>query len=245
MNELSIGDMVLSKDGAYSKVYSFGHMERDSKADFLEVKMAGKNAPLEVTADHMLYVDAVGLLPAGKIKVGDYLVTSKQQAYPAEVISVKMVQRHGIYSPFTVSGEIIVNGIAASNYVALPPTFQFQFSFEDQHWLQHTSFTPYRAFCNLLGCDGETYNETTGLSHAVMFWMPLLQWIEKYGPILLPGVAFLVMVVQASIQNSMYLVAVVLGWLVWAQSNNRAFHVEKALNVLTKHTGKVPVNAKM
>lgn len=189
MDELKIGDLVLAMDGSYTTVYSFGHLERDGMAEFLQIKMEGTNfSPLEVTTDHMVFVDKVGLLPAGHVKPGDRLVTSMKDAssQAATVLSVSKVQRRGMYAPFTTSGDIVVNGIAASNYIALPPVFQGHLSFGEQHWLQHSAYTPYRVLCGLKGCTEETRNEATGLSYAVMIWLPLLHWFENcHGPQLL------------------------------------------------------------
>lgn len=220
MGQLKTGDMVLAKDGTYTKVYSFGHMDRKSKAEFLQIKVSGKTSPLEVTADHMLYVAKVGLVPAKQIKTGDLLVASpQQQASKARVVSVRKVQRHGLYAPFTMSGDIVVNGIAASIFVTLPPAFQSNFSLENQHWLQHTSFAPYRIFCSVFDCKDETYDKETGLSQAVMFMLPLLHSIEKYGQALLPGIALFVSVIKMTTETFIYVVAALLGYLVWKKFN--------------------------
>jgi len=224
MDQLKIGDMVLAKDGTYTDVYSFGHLDRKSKSEFLQIQVSGENGPLEVTADHMLYVANVGLVPAAQIKTGDLLVVAspQQQASSAMVVSVRKIQRHGLYAPFTVSGDIVVHGIAASNFIALPLAFHSHLSFENQHWLQHTSFLPYRVFCGVFDCKDETYNEATGLSQAVMFWLPLLHSIEKYGQALLQGIAVSATVIKSGTENFIYAVAAMLGYLVWRKSNDGA-----------------------
>ena len=54
-------------------------------------------------------------------------------------------------------------------------------SFEQQHWMQHAAYAPYRLFCQFVSsssCQDETYDESSGLSKAVMVWLPLLHWVE-------------------------------------------------------------------
>jgi hypothetical protein len=72
----------------------------------------------------------------------------------------------------------VANGLAASCYIALPPALQDMMSFEQQHFVQHLAYTPYRLYCGALNCRDETYDEATGLSKAVMMWLPLLYVVE-------------------------------------------------------------------
>ena len=172
----------MAMDGSYTTVDSFGHLNRNDMTEFLQIKMEdSKFPPLEVTADHLVFVDNAGLVSADRVRPGDRLVISMKDnsSTTATVLSVSKVQRRGMYAPFTNSGNIVVNRIAASNYIALPPVFQEHLSFAEQHWLQHTAYTPYRVFCRLKGCSEEKRNEATGLSHAVLMWLPLVQWFEQ------------------------------------------------------------------
>ena len=194
MDELKIGDAVLTSDGTFSKVYSFGHKAPADKTQYLQIwtKSMDKNQPLEVTADHILYVFSdktkkTTLLRAGNVQIGDSLVT--EQGLPVQVTSVRTVEQSGVYAPYTVTGDIVVNGVAASIYVALPLVFQeANFSFQQQHWVQHMALAPHRIYCSASGgCHDETYDETTGLSKAVMMWLPLLDWFQAgHGDIILP-----------------------------------------------------------
>jgi len=189
MDSLMIGDAVLSAGGTYSKVYSFGHYSTKDVTEFLQIHVAtvgnDDEPPLEITADHMLYVynekaKTTSLHPAGDVQVGYYLITA--QGILTQVSSVSKVMRHGAFAPFTLTGDIVVGGVAASNYIALPPVFQdHQLSFELQHRMQHAAYTPYRLFCQFISsssCQDETYDESSGLSKAVKVWLPLLHWVE-------------------------------------------------------------------
>ena len=57
MDALKIGDSVLTADGTYSKVYSFGHFAPQDETEFLQIHLNSMNLQaVEITADHMLYV---------------------------------------------------------------------------------------------------------------------------------------------------------------------------------------------
>ena len=189
MDQLHVGDEVLSADGvAYTKVYSFGHRDRHRTAEFLQIHTNSSTSPMEVTADHLLFVRNVGPVPAKDIQVDDELAVSWQS--PAvRVLSIGKVQRLGMYAPFTVSGDVQVNGVPASNYIALPAVFQEQITYQQQIWLQHTAYAPYRYYCRWVGCHGDdNHDEETGHSRAVKFWLPLLHWLETQHQLVRAGI---------------------------------------------------------
>jgi len=189
MDALQIGDNVKTADGTFSKVYSFGHYDPLGATVFFQIWTAGMRKPLEITADHMLYVFSnesdkkAKILPAVALKVGDFLAAPKGSSIAAvKITSIATVQRQGLYAPFTASGDIVVNGVVTSNYISFPSAFQGFLSFEQQHWLQHMAFAPYHLYCGDAGCKDETYDETTGLSKAVMIWLPLFHFLEHVLP---------------------------------------------------------------
>jgi len=230
MDELRIGHDVLTADGTFSKVYSFGHFDAEAMTDYLQIQAEGMNQPLEITPSHLLYLYKekstfwkATLLPAGDIKVGDSLVSVKGQPSVQVVTSVRTVRRRGTYDPFTVTGDIVVNGVAASNYVALP-VFHGRVSYDRQHWLEHAFVMPYRMYCGsrLLvgnnGCENETYDETTAYSKYVMFWMLVVHWLENQGPVIesmfvyllaVPGHWIVLGVEHALLGSTAHLVAVI------------------------------------
>jgi len=220
MDELQVGDSVLAHGGAFSKVYAFGHLDSSNVAEFLHIHTS-MNEPLEITADHLLYVrdkttERVCLMPAGQVKIGDLLLTSHQAAL-AQVESIRKVKRRGIYAPFTSTGDIVVNGIVASNYIALPPTFTKHLSFDEQHLVQHGTYTPYRFYCLVTGgC--ESRDHATGLSIGVTMWLPLLHWLEEHSdaiPLFLNLVAapshLSLWLLEQILLNAVSIIAVVLG----------------------------------
>ena len=168
MDTLKVGDFVSTKDGVFSKVYSFGHLHREIWVEFLQI-----NSSLEITPEHFLYTQQSGLLPAGKVKVGDALVTA--QGTEQVVHSIRKVIRRGLYAPFTENGSITVSGVVASCYIRFPEgPVQKYLLFATQDWMQHSALAPIRAFCALLGCENETHHASTGYSKPVSFWMKLV-----------------------------------------------------------------------
>lgn len=66
-------------------------------------------------------------------------------------------------------GNLVVNGIVASNYV-MGGSLLEQAPSKMLHYLQHGGVLPCRMYCYMFGCEGESYNEITGFSIWVQFW---------------------------------------------------------------------------
>lgn len=235
MDSLEIGDCILSSDGTCSKVYSFGHYAPTAKTNYLQVltDSMDKNHPLEISQEHLIYVhddstNKTRVLPAKELAVGDHLVTEKGHS---PIRSIHMVQRQGAYAPLTVTGDIIVNGVLASNYVSrdwLPNMASGQML----HLLQHGAVLPYRMFCSLVSCKNETYNELTGFSPWVNFWFGVEQWQLHLNGIL--QVVFLSLLVvpamcvmfagellSAPLSTLVQLVAALVAILVWKKHKKK------------------------
>lgn len=188
MDELKIGEEVLVQEKSgwkFSKVYSFGHWDSSATIEYLQFWTNGTDDfnGAEISAGHLAYVipfdDArrkVTVRPAGAIRIGDSLVTSRGDA--VYVNDIRIVWRSGAYAPFTESGDIVVNGIVASTYVSLPPSWQQKLSFAQQHWIQHAAYAPYRLLCGWIGCEAESHDEATGFSKAVSIGIAILNWAE-------------------------------------------------------------------
>merc|ERR1712032_1402673 len=136
---------VLVKKGTFEKVYSFGHRESTLKAEYLQLLTTSHR--LEITKDHMVFIEGGRSVPASSIKIGDKVETSKGTF--DVIVSIETVVRTGAYAPFTKSGTIIVNGVKSSSFIAFQDsetlliggidsglTFQFlALSFEMPHRL--------------------------------------------------------------------------------------------------------------
>jgi len=175
MSKLRVGDKVKTADGSYSKVYSFSHKDDSAKATYLQIHTDSmhKARSLEITAKHLIYVfdtasKTTKLSFAQDVKVGDFLVTV--DGLPSQVKSIRTVEGHrGLYTPATVSGNILVNGVQASIYTSVD-CLDGIVSEETLHWLSHGTMAPYRLYCAVKGgCKNEIYDKTEGLNAWIHF----------------------------------------------------------------------------
>lgn len=185
MDTLKIGDYVRVGNGGFSQVYSFGHYDPTAQKQYLQIQTEADAKPLEITAQHLLYIHnemtkMTQVVPADTIKLGDLLVVPANDGVPTPVVAIGNVQRRGKYSPLTTSGDIVVNGVVASNYVSrawINDGASGVVSSQVLHWLQHGASVPYRLYCAMTGgCQDEAYDKSTGFSPYVMFWFRIEQW---------------------------------------------------------------------
>jgi hypothetical protein len=159
MKNLQLGDEVLVslEDEIYEPVYSFGHRHTKLQAEYLQFYPS----KLELSSDHMLFLEKEGAVPSSVVELGDRLVGGEP------VSGIRTVVRKGVYAPFTPSGTIVVNGVLASSYIAFQDSHSLiigPFSLSHQ-WLAHTFQFPYRVWCYHLGsCTEEHLPVTTGIS---------------------------------------------------------------------------------
>jgi len=190
MAELHIGDEVLNAGGTYSKVYSFGHFAPKMKMEYLQVRTASmmdKKHALEISSEHLIYIQDKKsktsirrLVAAGDLKVGDHLWT--ETGLSSVILSIRKVQGEGAYAPLTTTGDILVNGIMASNYVTRG-WLKMQIPGDALHYLQHGATLPVRLLCSLMNCAEEIYDDTTGYSSWVSFWFRIEQWQLALSPV--------------------------------------------------------------
>jgi hypothetical protein len=213
MKNLELGDKVLVGEKMYEPVYSFGHRLDSTVGDYL-LLLPSK---LEISRDHMIFVEGGTAVPASKLKVGDRLENGE------EIKMIQSVVRRGLYAPFTPSGSVVVNGVRASSFVAFQDSaylkigsFATPFSYQ---WLAHTFEAPHRLWCFHLGgnCLKEQYSQY-GISKWVQAPLNVMLWFLNQHPLivlaaLLPllgtGLVFLAIETAAS-NPSFYLAAVAL-----------------------------------
>ena len=173
IEDVEIGDMVHAGHNKYSRIYSFGHRNQHNYAQYLQLHFGDQ--PLEISHDHMVFVDKLGAVPASMVGVGDKLLMGAGGVI--KVTKIATVNRQGAFAPFTESGTIVVSDILASSYVSLQEeSANFQVAgvnIVSMQWLAHTFQAPHRMVCrwNSKFCEKETYTEE-GIS----------KWV--YGPFL-------------------------------------------------------------
>jgi len=157
LSDLRVGDHVQTAGGEYHEVYAFGHHDELASALYLEISTANGTA-LEVSPKHLVFLqDSTHPVAARDVRVGDWLRSILSQEKGLRVASIEEVERTGVYAPLTTDGTLLVNGIAASSYVALD-------EFEMHPWMQsrmaslsHLALAPFRLFCTTTkSC--KTYN---------------------------------------------------------------------------------------
>jgi Trypsin/Hint module len=178
MDQLKIGDYVLSGHNQYTQVYGFGHYDHQKEAPFLQVYVDDNNydeVPLEISSEHYMYVEREHkqiILSAADVMIGDLVYYHNNNGENHDnrltmkyVTKIQRVTRNGFYAPLTQSGDLIVNGIRASNYVQL-------FSKTDvigwyhQNTIGEALFFPQRIFCRyfMSSCQNELYINGFGIT---------------------------------------------------------------------------------
>ena len=175
MKDLQLGDHVLVsiEDETYKPVYSFGHRDATASAEYIQLHPSN----LELSPNHMVFLEGIGAVPASMVRVGDRL----QGGNP--VSALRNITRTGMYAPFTSSGTIVVNCVLASNYVAFQDSgvlvigsISTGISYQ---WLAHTFQLPHRIWCYRLGnCREERYTET-GISTWVSWSLEASVWLFR------------------------------------------------------------------
>jgi 3D (Asp-Asp-Asp) domain-containing protein len=80
ISDVKIGDKVLVSAGKYEEVYSFGHRNIAESAQFLQIYSNDTDAPIEISADHLILVDSEHWVPAGTVRVGDCVDQGRRQS---------------------------------------------------------------------------------------------------------------------------------------------------------------------
>jgi len=149
MRDVRVGDRVLTEGGVYETVYSFGHRDEKLPAKYLKILPSS----LEVSQDHMVFVDQKGAIPASLIEVGDKLIDFHGGTILVE--EIHEIERVGAYSPFTHSGTLFVNGILSSSYISFQNSsvlkigvIETPFTYQ---WLAHAFMAPNRIWLRLIG----------------------------------------------------------------------------------------------
>ena len=139
MTDLKIGDEVLTVDSAgkaaYSPIFLWGHRTANAEGEFYKLSTAAGNS-LVLTAGHYLYVSNSSDAPiasattvsAGLAKVGEYVWVidgSSATATASRITAIEKVVDTGLYTPITLAGTIVVDGVYASSY-AEEHIFTFQ-----------------------------------------------------------------------------------------------------------------------
>jgi Hint module len=185
MDQLKIGDYIRSGNGQFTQVYGFAHLDRNLEAPFLQF-FVEKNrpnetgaflssGPLEVSAQHLLLLNNDQLIKpirASDVAVGDWLNGHQVQR-------IEKVIRRGVYAPLTFSGDLMVNEVCGSNYVAVLDHDWIW----NQHSIGHLLYLPHRTFCSffLEACKEEKYINGYGyIAYLAVHVGSMINHVESY-----------------------------------------------------------------
>ena len=116
MDEIEVGDEVLSSSGEYSPVFMFTHRLSDVKEKF--VRLQYHSGAITLSAGHFVFVDGI-LKAAADARLGEFL--SLADGSSAKIVQIDNVSGTGLYNPQTVSGTIVVDNVKASTYTFTVP----------------------------------------------------------------------------------------------------------------------------
>lgn len=178
VSDIQLGDVVLP--GIYEPVYGFAHYQPDATVSYLQVKVtttstddtSSSTSTLQVSANHLLQLKSGDYVPAGTLQVADVLKNGQT------IDSIETIQSQGIYAPYTPSGTIQIDGIAASCYV-VPDTKVWGITFTG-HWLAHAFEFPHRLVCHHKILGGEALEECDSYdANGIHVWKYLpLRWAD-------------------------------------------------------------------
>eukprot|EP00457_Paulinella_chromatophora_P011358 gb/GEZN01011492.1/.p1 GENE.gb/GEZN01011492.1/~~gb/GEZN01011492.1/.p1 ORF type:complete len:279 (-),score=24.66 gb/GEZN01011492.1/:116-952(-) len=130
MDELAIGDVIRVGLGPqdFAPIFFFSHKDEKSVISNVRISVPGLNQVLEMSPGHYLMEGRNrDLLPAGRIRPGDVVWTSKGAS---QVSAVEFVEKVGLFVPHTGAGTLVVNGVLVSEYTtSFPPALAELFLF--------------------------------------------------------------------------------------------------------------------
>merc|ERR1712048_1410472 len=112
MENLRVGDRVLTASGKYETVYAYGHFDEQKETQYIQFQTKSTGI-LEMTNDHLVYVQGKSRpVKAGSVRVGDVLLSRRSSSnatttmtdgvVPVIVEEIFTVVRKGLYAPLTV-----------------------------------------------------------------------------------------------------------------------------------------------
>lgn len=113
MNDIRVGDHVLTDLGTFSPVYLQGHADEEAISEFVCLKTSTQH---EICLSPLHYIRANGVhMHAQDVKVGDKLtVIDGSRKTMSAVVSISTQMLKGLFNPYTMSGSIVVNWVISS-----------------------------------------------------------------------------------------------------------------------------------
>ena len=120
LKDLKFGDSILAANKVFQPFVFDHHAHNTKPSEFVQIHTDESDndpltAPIELTKDHMIFVDGKDLpILAGDVELGDSLIGMNG---PTKVTKIDMVMRDGLFSPLTRDATLYVDGVLASSMV--------------------------------------------------------------------------------------------------------------------------------
>jgi len=150
IGNLRLGDNVLTLTPGTGAHYTefLGWLDRDANADGKFLKISTNSSSIVLTGNHLVFrlSAEVGLesVFADQIEEGDRMVSWKGEE---TVVEVEVAREKGIWTPLTMEGTLLVDGLLASSYASF------------SHHVSELVWAPVKMFPRLLLDDQESQHQ--------------------------------------------------------------------------------------
>eukprot|EP00523_Entomoneis_sp_CCMP467_P015340 CAMPEP_0168770246 /NCGR_PEP_ID=MMETSP0725-20121227/2816_1 /TAXON_ID=265536 /ORGANISM="Amphiprora sp., Strain CCMP467" /LENGTH=309 /DNA_ID=CAMNT_0008819675 /DNA_START=42 /DNA_END=971 /DNA_ORIENTATION=+ len=225
MEDLQVGDLVLVLHEKHQPVVAFGRKDASHKTSFVRIAMQELDQPLEMSADHLVYLHGEKVpVPASSVKVGDLV---QGVSSPATVTKVDTVTREGYFAPITASGSIVVNGVVGSTYDSLQKDESFVSlggvsSGLSYHFVSHVLHKPLVMYCKKIASERCTDQKLEGgtsvwsnMVNSMATWMVQSEEEVGAGGFYFRAVAFYALIPVVLAVFTLCTVMEFLHWMLW------------------------------
>jgi len=183
MEDLRVGDKVMTGEGTYSIIYAFGHKDAGKDTiDYYELR-GSDSTVLHLSSDHILPLN--GKMRFAKEAASGMTITLKDNVQMV-LQSVNKVHMQGRHAPYTHAGTIVVDGVVASCYAVIP-SFSLGPIFISGHHLAKTIFAPLRYVSFLYPVIGKPEWHSGDGQHRYQKWLLHTFGTEVFVPLLFPS----------------------------------------------------------
>jgi len=120
MDQLKVGDHILTRNGEFSQVYMFSHQNLFRKSRFIRLHLSN-NRTLAATSGHYVPLHNINnnsnkdrYVSMADINVGDHL--SDRFGSPVRVVRIDTTHGTGLFNPHTLQGELVVDDVLVSAF---------------------------------------------------------------------------------------------------------------------------------
>jgi len=115
IQDAKIGMQLMTSQGL-SPFFLQGHSDPDAETSMMQIDTLS-NHSVKATFDHYFPLVSGTHMAAQRLSVGDELwVYHEGSMVPSPIVGIQVVAATGLFNPYTVIGDIVVNGILASSH---------------------------------------------------------------------------------------------------------------------------------